>query len=100
MVFISDLGYTLGLPTNMGINMFRQNDNNLGYFVEKEFKHEFTYRLTTDEWALDHGFKHEIDCGEIRFGNVSKTRAYICSGEDEDGRPDVETWNLSKHVIY
>ena len=43
--------------------MYRQHKDNIGYFVEKEFKNEFTYRETKDEWAIKHGFKYECDVG-------------------------------------
>ena len=79
--------------------MYRQHQENIGYFVEKEFKHEFTYKETRDEWALKHGFKHEIDCGEIRFGNVKKTRAYVVINEDS-GSPILETWVITKNVVF
>lgn len=56
--------------------------DNIGYFVEKEHKHEFTYRLTNDPWALAFGFKHECDVGsnpqEVRFCTVKKTRVDVC----------------------
>lgn len=82
--------------------MYRQHDDNIGYFVEKDYKHEFTYRLTKDEWALEHGFKYEANVGfdGILFCNVKKTRAYVCTGEDTYGEPVVETWVLSKHVVF
>ena len=82
--------------------MYRQHDNNIGYFVEKEHKHEFTYRLTNNAWALEHGFKHECDVGynpqEIRFCTVKKTRVDMCY--DERGEPMVETWVISKNVVF
>lgn len=83
--------------------MYKQYQDNIGYFVEKDYNHEFTYRKTTNEWALKHDFEYEVDVGflnEVRFCNVKKTRAYICTGEGLDGKPVVETWVLSKHVIF
>ena len=47
--------------------MYRQNEDNIGSFIEKEFKCEFTYRITKDEWAIDQGYEHEIDCGFDRW---------------------------------
>lgn len=80
--------------------MYRQHDDNIGYFVEKDYKHEFTYRLTKDEWALKHGFKYECDVGDsVRFCNVKKTRAYVVVHE-HSGSPILETWILSKHVVF
>ena len=84
--------------------MYRQHDNNIGYFVEKEHKHEFTYRLTNNPWALAFGFKHECNVGynpqEIRFCNVKKTRVDMCYDEDERGEPMVETWVITKNVVF
>ena len=84
--------------------MYRQHQDNIGYFVEKEYQREFTYRKTTNEWALEHGFEYEFDVlnlnASTRFCNVKKTRAYICLDEDEQGQPVVQTWVLSEHIIY
>lgn len=83
--------------------MYRQNEQNIGYFVEKDFKNEFTYKKTTNEWALKHDFEYEVDVGfwnEVRFCNVKKTRAYVCTDEGVDSEPVVETWVLSKHVVF
>jgi hypothetical protein len=82
--------------------MYKQHQDNIGFFIEKEFKHEFTYRRTTDEWALKNGFLHELDCGfdQVRFCNVRKTRVYVCNGEDDYGYLIISTWVISKHVIY
>jgi len=83
--------------------MYRQHQDNKGYFVEKDYKNEFTYRKTTNEWALEHGFEYEMDVGfykEVRFCNVKKTRAYVCTDEDDSGKPVVETWIISKHITF
>lgn len=78
--------------------------DNIGYFVEKEHKHEFTYRLTNDPWALAFGFKHECDVGynpqEVRFCTVKKTRVIMCYDEDYRGEPMVETWVITKNVVF
>lgn len=81
--------------------MFRHNPKNIGYFVEKDHKNEFTYRLTNDAWAIEHGLLHEMDvgfCGESRFCNVKKTVVYVCVNEDNTGNPVVEKWNITKNV--
>lgn len=82
--------------------MYKYHPDNIGYFVENDFKHEFTYKKTTNEWALKYGFEYETCCGgtESRFCNVKKTRAYIVVDEGVDGKPVVETWVLSKHVVF
>ena len=93
--------------------MYRQNEENIGSFIEKEFKHEFTYRKTKDEWAIEQGYLHEIDvgtipngsdsfgfnAGDIRFGNVKKTVAYVlCS--DWDGEMELQKWTLAKNTVF
>lgn len=78
--------------------MYRQNEENIGSFIEKEFKHEFTYRSTKDEWAIAQGYEHELDVstsGEIRFANVKKTVAYVLSGEGVE-----QKWLLSKNTVF
>lgn len=78
--------------------MFKFNTDNIGYFVEKELKNEFTYRLTKNEWALHFGLIHEIDVGlGVRFGLVKKTVCLIAIDED-NGNPVIEKWKLSKNV--
>jgi len=82
--------------------MYRQNQENTGSFIEKEFKNEYTYRLTKDEWAIDQGYEHEIDCGfngEVRFGTVKKTAAYVLC-EDQDGDIVEQKWILSRNTIF
>ena len=78
--------------------MYRQNEENIGSFIEKEFKHEFTYRITKDEWAIAQGYKHEIDCGfngEILFANVKKTVAYVLCGDGVE-----QKWVLAKCTVF
>lgn len=98
--------------------MYRQNQENIGSFIEKEFKcdsgrtlrarPEFTYHSTKDEWAIEQGYKHEIDCGtipngsdscgfngKIRIANVKKTVVYIlCDDEVE------QKWLLAKNTVF
>jgi hypothetical protein len=77
--------------------MFKQHPDNLGYFKEKEFKHEFTYRLTKDDWALKHCLIHEIDAGDsVRFAIVKKTVAWVAIDEDGDGKPVLENWKITR----
>lgn len=65
--------------------------------------HWFTYRNTTDAWAVDNGYVHVIDVGtdaskpEFRYANVLKTRVHVVTDEDAAGNPVVETWKIIKH---
>lgn len=78
------------------------NPQNVGEIQEKEFGKWFTYRETQDQWARSKGLYNEIDFidGNIRFGNVKKTVAYIAVDEDEYGNPVIKKWNLKKNVVY
>ena len=93
--------------------MYRHNEENIGSFIEKEFKHdsgrtlrarpEFTYRVTKDEQAIAKGYEHEIDvsvnAGEVRFANVMKTVAYVlCDGLY--GNMVEQKWLLAKNTVF
>lgn len=81
--------------------MHRMNEQNTGEFVEVEFGNYFTYKRTNDFWALQHGFLHEIDVLDgIRYGNVKKTVAYVCTDEDAEGKPVIDKWQIKKHLMY
>ena len=81
--------------------MWRSNPLNLGEFKERDHGRFFTYRPTTDAWALSHGLHHEIDVLDgVRFANVLKTVAHICVDEEADGQPKLETWRLLQHKRY
>ena len=64
----------------------------------------FEYRVSKGEaegqgtWGIEHGFKHEIAMcdGSVRFANVKKTVAYICTGIDDMYKPVVEKWNIKQ----
>jgi len=79
--------------------MYRQNEENIGSFIEKEFKHEFTYRLTKDKWAIEQGYEHEIDvgfnAGDVRFANVKKTVVYILCDDGVE-----QKWLLAKNTVF
>ena len=78
--------------------MYIQNQENIGSFIEKEFKHQFTYRNTKDAWAIEQGYEHEIDVatsGEIRFANIKKTVAYVLSGDGVE-----QKWLLAKNTEF
>lgn len=51
-------------------------------------------------WGIENGFKHEIAMidGSVRFANIKKTVAYVCTGIDDDtNEPVVEKWSI-KHI--
>jgi hypothetical protein len=80
-----------------------------GAFREHEFDNMFEYRISEGKaqyqgtWGIDHGFKHEVAMcdGSVRFANIKKTVAYICTDIDytDDGIeiPLVEKWKI-KHI--
>ena len=81
--------------------MWKQNEKTLGEFVEADYGHTFTYRKTTDPWALAHGLDMEVDVGyDTRFARVTKTRCYMSIDEQADGSPLIEVWKLKKHNVY
>lgn len=64
----------------------------------------FEYRVSKGEaegqgtWGIENGFKHEIAMcdGSVRFANIKKTVAYICTGIDDMNKPVVEKWNIKQ----
>jgi hypothetical protein len=79
--------------------MFITHADNMGEFKNENNKF-YSYRKTTDEWALSHNFTHEIDVLDgVRFGVVKKSVALICVNEDENG-PIVEKWKLKLNLVY
>jgi hypothetical protein len=81
---------------------YTSNPENVGEIQEKEFGNWFTYRETKNLWAITNGLFDEIDFidGNIRFGNVKRTVAYIAVDEDEKGNPILDKWELKKNIIY
>ena len=80
------------------MKMLNYNGKPTGTFREADFGGWFTYRETSDPWALSRGMVHEIDVGcDIRFGNVLRTVAHVCTDENEHGAPVLESWKLRKH---
>ena len=78
--------------------MLRYNGTPTGTFREADFGCWYTYRKTLNPWARSHGLGHEIDVGnEIRFGNVLRTVAHVCTNEDQYGAPIIERWRLRKN---
>ena len=81
--------------------MLSIKSNILGEFQEKEHGHFFSYKETTDGWAVSRGMTHEIDVLDgFRFGIVKKTVAYISVDEDEYGNPVLEKWNIKNHKTF
>tara|TARA_R110000782_G_scaffold146041_1_gene238760 strand:- start:615 stop:857 length:243 start_codon:yes stop_codon:yes gene_type:complete len=80
--------------------MINNQQNNVGYFIEKEFNNSFTYRKTDYKWALERGYTHEIDVSgmDIRFGIVKKTCAYILC--DTINGIELQKWKLKKNYVY
>lgn len=69
----------------------------IGCFEERTYGKAFEYRTTTNPWAIDHKLYHEIFVLDgVRFGNVLKTVAYVCTDEDATGQPVIEKWFI-KH---
>lgn len=80
--------------------MYISKPSNQGYFQEKEYGKEFTYRNTGYSWAVTQGLTHEIDVLDgIRYGIVKKTVAYICSAERDCG-VILEKWELKKNISF
>jgi len=82
--------------------MMTMKEFNLGEFQEESYGNYFTYRKTTNVWAIEHGFMHEVDVGDcqVRFARVLKTVAYICTDEDANCKPVYEIWKIKKHNLY
>ena len=82
-----------------------QTTDAIGEFIIPEFKTRFEYRISTGDaprqgdWGIRNGFAHDIAVcdGSVRFANVKKTVAYVAIGEDWDGKPIVEKWQI-KHI--
>lgn len=73
----------------------------IGEFQESTIGKWFTYRKTTNPWALGNGFTHEIDVLDgVRFASILKTRAYIVIDEDENGNPLAELWMIKKNSLW
>jgi hypothetical protein len=82
--------------------MFKYNPENLGEFCEVEYSKNFTYRASTNPWAISKGLKHEIDVGfdSVRFCTIKRTVAYVCVDEDSNGDAVLEKWKINKHIVY
>ena len=81
--------------------MWRFDKQNTGEFVEVQYGKGFTYRETSNEWALENGLKHEIDVLDgVRFANVMVTVAYVAVDEGPEGKAILEKWNIRKNRVY
>lgn len=81
--------------------MHKFNEENLGEFQEKDYGKYFTYKNTSDEWALSQGFYHEVDVLDgVRYAKVLTTIAHIAIDEDAEGKTVVEIWKIKKHIRY
>ena len=79
--------------------MMKYHEKNVGEF-RNELGNYYTYRKTTDVWALAQGFEYEIDVRDgVRFATIKKTVAIVCIDEDECG-PVVEKWQLKRNTVY
>lgn len=71
----------------------------IGAFKERSKGHDFQFRKTEDQWAIDLGYPYEVCCGdsEIRYARIHKTVAYIMVDEDEYGDPVIEKWSIKMY---
>lgn len=82
--------------------MFSNPRNLSGCFRHRETRHQFEFRITNNEWALNQGLTHEVAvAGEglagdygYRFARVLKTIAHIAVDEGENGLAIMESWPI------
>jgi len=82
--------------------MLTMRDENIGEFQECEYGNYFTYRYTSNTWAILQGLPHEVDVGDggVRFARVLKTVVHLCVDEDAEGKALIDKWQIKKHNIY
>jgi len=81
--------------------IIRLDGTNVGEFQEKDYGKFFTYRKTSNPWALSNGLEHEIDVLDgVRFADVKATVAYVCIDEDLEGNALLERWEIKKHKKF
>ena len=81
--------------------MLRSPEGKTGEFQEASYGKWFTYQVTTNPWALEQGFTHEVDVLDgVRFARILKTVAHVCVDEDESGKAITEAWKLKNHSVY
>ena len=83
------------------MHIIRLSGGNIGEFQEVDHGQYFTYKATNDQWAIDNGYKHEIDVLDgVRYADVKRTVAYVVVDENEVGMPVVEKWFIKRHNVY
>ncbi len=81
--------------------MWTGNPDNVGEFQEREYGKWFTYRPTSNPWAVAHDLPFEVDVLDgVRYAKVLKTVAHIAVDESDEGVPVIEVWSLKKHNHY
>lgn len=81
--------------------MYKYHSDNVGEFTEVDYGHCFTYRKTTDAWAIKNGLPYEVDVAfDKRFANITKSRCYMAIDEDAEGKPVIERWSIRKHIKF
>ena len=72
-----------------------------GHFQEVDFGKDFSFRKTTNPWALSQGLEYEIDVLDgIRFCKLLKTVAYVCIDEDSEGKAILDKWKIKGRIDY
>lgn len=73
----------------------------LGQFREKDYGQFFEFAERLD-YPIFPDFPHQIfvGLGEVRYGLVKKTVAYVVVDADEYGAPVVEKWQIKNHREY
>jgi hypothetical protein len=72
-----------------------------GHFQEVEFGKDFSFRKTTNPWALSQGLEYEIDVrGGVRFCKLLKTVAYVCIDENSEGKAILDKWKIKGRIDY
>ncbi len=81
--------------------MYRYHEANVGEFTEVDYGHTFTYRKTTDQWAIKNNLPYEVDvAADTRFANITSSRCYMAIDEDSEGKPVIERWKIRKHIKF
>lgn len=84
------------------MSFFKETVTNGGEFYNG--RANFEYRVSKGEaegqgsWGIENGFKHEIAIvdGSVRFANIKKTVAYICTDVDDMNKPIIEKWKIKQ----
>jgi hypothetical protein len=73
--------------------------------IFREEEHKFTHHVlegAPDQWALDRGATHTLDCGNwgTRPARLTKTRLYVGVDEAADGSIVWETWRGRVQTVW